>query len=75
MKKIYLLLLFCIAAGVVGAQNVKEVFILHTNDMHSRIEPFHKDYADTLLAGKAGMLRRANFVAAQRKEHIIKNFL
>ena len=73
MKKIYFLLLFCFAASVLTAQNVKEVLILHTNDMHSRIEPFHTDYADTLLAGKAGMLRRANFIASQRKEH--KNLL
>lgn len=69
MKKLYFLLFFCLTASVLTAQNVKEILLLHTNDMHSRIEPFHENYADTLLAGKAGMLRRANFIAQQRKEH------
>lgn len=73
MKKIYLLLLCVLAAGVLDAQNVKEVLLLHTNDTHSRIEPFHEHYADTMLAGKAGVLRRANFIAEQRKNH--KNVL
>ena len=73
MKKIYFMLLFCMAASVLTAQEIKEVLLLHTNDMHSRIEPFHENYADTMLAGKAGMARRANFVAQQRKEH--KNVL
>ncbi len=69
MKKMYFLLLFCFAASVLTAQEVKEVLILHTNDMHSRIEPFHDNYADTLLAGKAGMIRRAHFVKEQRQAH------
>lgn len=73
MKKIYLLLLFFMTVGVVSAGNDKEILILHTNDMHSRIEPFEKDYVDSTLANKGGMLRRANFIAQQRKEH--KNVL
>lgn len=73
MKKIYLFLLCVLMVGVLDAQTVKEVLLLHTNDMHSRIEPFHENYADTMLAGKAGMLRRSSFVAKQRKEH--KNVL
>ena len=39
----------------------------HTNDMHSRIEPFPEEYQDTLLAGKAGMIRRATFIRQQRE--------
>ena len=68
MKKLYLLLFFLVAANVLVAQE-KEILLLHTNDMHSRIEPFAADYADTVLANKGGMLRRANFIAAQRKNH------
>lgn len=68
MKKIYMLLVFLMTANVLIAQD-KEILLLHTNDMHSRIEPFGKEYSDTLLADKGGMLRRANFVAQQRKEH------
>ena len=68
MKKIYMLLFVLITANVLFAQD-KELLLLHTNDMHSRIEPFAADYADTLLADKGGMVRRANFIAQQRKEH------
>ena len=59
----------CLFAGSVSAQADKELLIFHTNDMHSRVEPFSDDYQDTLLAGKAGMVRRATFIRQQRKEH------
>ena len=72
MKKLYILLFFLMTANVLFAQD-QEILLLHTNDMHSRIEPFNKEYADTVLADKGGMLRRANFIAQQRKEH--KNVL
>lgn len=59
----------CLFAGSVSAQADKELLIFHTNDMHSRVEPFSDDYQDTLLAGKAGMVRRVTFISRQRKEH------
>lgn len=59
----------CLFAGFVSAQADKELLIFHTNDMHSRVEPFSDDYQDTLLAGKAGMVRRATFISQQRKKH------
>ena len=68
MKKIYVLLFCLMTASVLFAQN-KELLLLHTNDMHSRIEPFNDNYTDKRVAGKGGMLRRANFIAQQRKEH------
>ena len=54
MKKIYCLCLACLLVSVVAAQSVKELYIFHTNDMHSRIEPFASYFPDTVLAGKAG---------------------
>ena len=69
MKKIYCLCLACLLVSVVAAQSVKELYIFHTNDMHSRIEPFASYFPDTVLAGKAGVLRRAAFVKEQRREH------
>lgn len=69
MKKICFFLLACLMAGVLAAQDTKELYILHTNDMHSRIEPFASYYPDTLLAGKAGIVRRAALVRKQRQEH------
>ena len=47
--------------SVMAAQSVKELYIFHTNDMHSRIEPFASYFPDTVLAGKAGVLRRGGF--------------
>lgn len=68
MKKIYMLLFCLMTASVLFAQN-KEILILHTNDMHSRIEPFAQNYVDKKVAGKGGMVRRANFIAQMRKEY------
>ena len=73
MKKIYVFLLACLLSSVLSAQGSKELYILHTNDTHSRIEPYASSFPDTLMAGKAGFLRRAALVKQQRKEH--KNLL
>ena len=70
MKKIGLLLMWMfLTVDILSAQYDKEIYIFHTNDMHSRVEPFSPDYGDTLLADKGGMLRRAAFIKQQRKEH------
>ena len=68
-RRLSLLCLLCLMVGLLAAQDIKELYILHTNDMHSRIEPFASDYPDTLLAGKAGVVRRAALVRKLRKEH------
>ena len=65
MKHI-LLLLLCLCFGMAKAQTDKQLLIYHTNDMHSRVEPFPKDYQDTLLADRGGMVRRATFIKQQR---------
>lgn len=69
MRKIVLFLWVCLLAGTLSAQHDKEIYIFHTNDMHSRVEPFSPEYADTMLAGKGGLLRRMAFIKQQRKEH------
>lgn len=66
---------FCIwlIAGLIGvtasAQTIKDIYIYHTNDTHSRIEPFPVTYADTMSAGKGGVVRRATFIKEERKAH------
>lgn len=45
----------------------KELLILHTNDTHSCIVPFPKDYTDTAWADKAGAVRRATYFNNVRK--------
>ena len=62
-----LLLLF-----VCGLQNAnsqsKELFIFHSNDTHSRIEPIDVNSADK-SAGMGGFIRRATVVDSLRKVH------
>ena len=43
----------------VNAQDKKELVILHTNDTHSTIDPTKATVADTLIAGRGGVVRRA----------------
>ena len=57
----------CLVLGALNAQTHRSLVILHTNDMHSRVEPFPEDYPDTLWAGKGGLARRAVFVRQQRE--------
>ena len=65
MKRIYFILWLCLVSGIIAAQSTKELHLFHTNDMHSRIEPFPEEYQ----AGKAGMIRRATFIRQQRETY------
>ncbi|WP_418698674.1 bifunctional metallophosphatase/5'-nucleotidase [Bacteroides sp.] len=65
MKRIYSLAVLLLFVLSVSAQ---ELFILHTSDMHSRIEPISPDAADT-YAGMGGVVRRATFVKQYRAKH------
>lgn len=47
----------------------KTLVILHTNDTHSTVMPLNKNLADTLLAGRAGFLRRVAMIKEQRRQH------
>lgn len=60
---VFIFCLFCFS--VVGQ---KRITILYTNDTHSRIEPFGKNQPDSLLVDKAGFVRRATFIAQERKD-------
>lgn len=67
MKKLCFIIGVCLLSGMAAAQSMKELRLFHTNDMHSRVEPFPEDFQDTLLAGKAGMVRRATLIKQQRE--------
>lgn len=67
MKRIYFLAVFLLSIFSVFAQN-KQLFILHTSDTHSRIEPISRDAADT-YAGMGGTVRRISFLEQYRTEH------
>ena len=70
MKKSLLLLiaLVLLAPSLEARHPVKELFVLHTSDTHSRIEPV-PDASSAPDAGKGGVVRRASFVAQFRAEH------
>ncbi len=58
----------CCLACTSAAQQTKTLYLLHTSDTHSRIEPLDKLAADP-DAGKGGTARRAAFIRQFRAEH------
>lgn len=54
---------------LLSAQESKELFILHTNDTHSRIEPMSKSAQPVEYADKGGYVRRATFIKEMREQH------
>lgn len=68
MKRIYVACLLAVSALLSVSAQQKQLFILHTSDTHSRIEPIAPHAADP-NAGMGGVVRRASFVKEYRKEH------
>lgn len=67
MKKIHVLpLLLFLAVLTSQAQEVIRLEIYHTNDVHSKIEPFPTDYATQRMADKAGFVRRVTYMEQER---------
>lgn len=50
-----------------SAQDIKELVVYHTNDTHSRVEPYAENFKDTAWAGRAGYVRRATMIKEARK--------
>ena len=76
MKRFQILFLLCLALGFTFSifaqdKDTKEVIILQTSDVHSRIEPVNQKGDE--YYNKGGFLRRAAFLEQFRKEH--KNVL
>ena len=69
MKRLFLLTIgaFCMALTL-AAQQTKTLYLLHTSDTHSRMEPLDNRAADP-DAGKGGAVRRATFIRQFRAEH------
>lgn len=67
MKRI-LLLFFIINCCLAFAQENK-LFIVHTSDTHSCVEPISPNFSDTAQANKGGYLRRVVLLEQLRKEH------
>ena len=68
MRAHIIYILLC-AATLLHAQGAKELVILHTNDLHSTIEPLSQLLPDTMLRGRAGMMRCAAMVEQERQRN------
>lgn len=69
MKKIGILAaLLVLLLQPLAAQGQDTLFVLHTSDTHSRIEPVSRQSADR-NAGLGGVVRRVSFVKRYRAEH------
>lgn len=69
MKKIGILAaLFVLLLQPLAAQRQDTLFVLHTSDTHSRIEPISQRSADR-NAGLGGVVRRVSFVKQYREAH------
>ncbi|NDV59906.1 bifunctional UDP-sugar hydrolase/5'-nucleotidase [Bacteroides sp. 519] len=62
-----LVLMLCMSVSV-QAQKTKTLTILHTNDVHSRIEALSPELENPVSAGNGGFLRIASYVNEVRKE-------
>lgn len=69
MKKIGILAaLLVLLLQPLAAQGQDTLFVLHTSDTHSRIEPVSRQSSDR-NAGLGGVVRRVSFVKRYRAEH------
>lgn len=67
MKNLRLIpLMLFLAVLSAHAQETIKLEIYHTNDVHSKIEPYPADYATQHMADKAGFVRRVTFMEQER---------
>lgn len=71
MRRIYFFLfsLFIYLSGWAQLPTTRSLFIAHTSDTHSCIEPISPNFADTAQANKGGYLRRVSLIKQLRREH------
>lgn len=69
MKRFFLTIMLAVTLLVGVQAKGKRLVILHTNDTHSCIFPLNPHLADTMLAGRGGLIRRAEMVRRERSKH------
>ncbi|MBQ2341346.1 MAG: bifunctional metallophosphatase/5'-nucleotidase [Bacteroidaceae bacterium] len=65
----FLFSLFIYLYGWAQLPTTRSLFIAHTSDTHSCIEPISPNFADTAQADKGGYLRRVSLIKQLRREH------
>ena len=61
--------LLLMAAALTVTAQPRKIFLVHTSDTHSCIEPISPNFSDSTQAGKAGYMRRAVLLDALRKDY------
>lgn len=71
MKRLTFLIIFHFLVVIFYVALAKDdsIYIVHTSDTHSLVEPFPVNHSDTTQAGKGGYLRRLALVEELRCEH------
>ena len=71
MKRLVLLIIFHLSLFTYHFALAQErsLFVVHTSDTHSCIEPVSPNFGDTAQANKGGYLRRVVLLEQMRKEH------
>ena len=71
MKRLILLIIFHFSFFIFHWATAQEhsLFIVHTSDTHSCIEPISPNFGDTAQANKGGYLRRVVLLEEMRREH------
>ena len=71
MKRLVLLIIFHFSLFTFHFALAQErsLFVVHTSDTHSCIEPVSPNFGDTAQANKGGYLRRVVLLEQMRKEH------
>lgn len=68
MKRVYLYI-FCCLFSLAGAAQEHKLFLVHTSDTHSCVEPISPNFSDSAQANKGGYMRRVVLLEEMRREH------
>lgn len=71
MRRLTVLIIFHISLLTFHLLNAQErsLFIVHTSDTHSCVEPVSPNFSDTAQANKGGFMRRVVLLEEMRREH------
>ena len=71
MKRLVLLIIFHFSFFIFHSTFAQErkVFLVHTSDTHSCVEPVSPNFSDTAQANKGGYMRRVVLLEEMRREH------
>lgn len=69
--KLFLFFAFCVLLPLkgVGGSPERKLFLVHTSDTHSCVEPVSPNFSDSAQANKGGYLRRIVLLEEMRQEH------